>query len=80
MSKLSNTNNPRTSGVGILHKKIDLKHCFCMSYVLVKDIKDIFGSYSAGDHLLPFRTEKLSPATPMILQQVCGKVGHCQVA
>ena len=25
------------------------------------------GGYSAGVHLFPFRTEKLSPATPMVL-------------
>ena len=26
-----------------------------------------FGGYGAGVHLFPFRTEKLSPASPMIL-------------
>ena len=33
------------------------------------------GGYCAGAHLFPFRTEKLSPAAPMILHQ-CGKVGR----
>ena len=35
-----------------------------------------FGGYGAGVHLFPFRTEKLSPAAPMILQEMCGKVGR----
>jgi hypothetical protein len=26
------------------------------------------GGHAAGDHLFPFRTEKLSPAGPMVLQ------------
>jgi hypothetical protein len=43
-----------------------------------KRTKDIFGGYRVGEHLLPFRTEKLSPTSPMILQQVCGKVGRRQ--
>ena len=43
-----------------------------------KKTKDIFGGYRVGEHLLPFRTEKLSPTSPMILQQVCGKVGRRQ--
>ena len=43
-----------------------------------KNTKDIFGGYRVGEHLLPFRTEKLSPTSPMILQQVCGKVGRRQ--
>ena len=30
-------------------------------------IKDTYGDYSAEVHLFPFRTEKLSPAAPMIL-------------
>ena len=33
----------------------------------VEDIKDTHGDYSAEVHLFPFRTEKLSPAAPMIL-------------
>ena len=33
------------------------------------------GGYCAGAHLFPFRTEKLSPAAPMILHH-CGKVGR----
>ena len=33
------------------------------------------GGYCAGAHLFPFRTEKLSPAAPMILHP-CGKVGR----
>ncbi len=35
---------------------------------LVPVVKTItFGGYGAGVHLFPFRTEKLSPASPMIL-------------
>ena len=34
------------------------------------------GDYSAEVHLFPFRTEKLSPAAPMILHESCGKVGR----
>ena len=32
------------------------------------------GGYSVGDHLFPFRTEKLSPITPMVLRN-SGRVG-----
>ena len=42
----------------------------------VEDIKDTHGDYSAEVHLFPFRTEKLSPAAPMILHESCGKVGR----
>ena len=32
-----------------------------------------------GSHPFPFRTRKLSPPPPMVLQaQVCGRVGHCR--
>ena len=32
-----------------------------------------------GFHPFPFRTRKLSPPPPMVLQaQVCGRVGHCR--
>ena len=31
-------------------------------------INDLDGGYRAGVHLFPFRTEKLSPAPPMILR------------
>ena len=37
--------------------------------------KGTCGGYCAGAHLFPFRTEKLSPAAPMILHP-CGKVGR----
>ena len=37
--------------------------------------KETCGGYDAGAHLFPFRTEKLSPAVPMILHP-CGKVGR----
>ena len=33
---------------------------------------------AAGSHLFPFRTEKLSPPAPMVLQQ-CGRVGRRQL-
>ena len=32
-----------------------------------KTYKETHGDYSAEVHLFPFRTEKLSPAAPMIL-------------
>ena len=41
-----------------------------------KTYKETHGDYSAEVHLFPFRTEKLSPAAPMILQEMCGKVGR----
>ena len=39
----------------------------------VKTYEETHGDYSAEVHLFPFRTEKLSPAAPMILHQVVGK-------
>ena len=39
----------------------------------VKTYKETHGDYSAEVHLFPFRTEKLSPAAPMILHQFVGK-------
>ena len=56
---------------GERRKKKDLK----------KNVKEkrFIGGYREGEHLLPFRTEKLSPLSPMILQQVCGKVGRRQL-
>ena len=33
----------------------------------VETYQDTYGDYSAEVHLFPFRTEKLSPAAPMIL-------------
>ena len=35
------------------------------------------GGYSVGDHLFPFRTEKLSPTAPMVLH-TRGRVGRRQ--
>ena len=29
-----------------------------------------------GTHLLPFRTEKLNPSAPKILDSMSGKIGH----
>ena len=67
MSKPSNTNYPNSS----------LEKLYCMSgcqrYKDRREIRDIFGGYRAGEHLLPFRTEKLSPASPMILLHQVGK-------
>lgn len=73
MSKLSNTNNPKFSLEG------RSLNSFCMSKVGQKKYKIFIGGYREGEHLLPFRTEKLSPLSPMILQQVCGKVGRRQL-
>ena len=39
----------------------------------VKTYEETHGDYSAEVHLFPFRTEKLSPAAPMILHRVVGK-------
>ena len=36
------------------------------------------GGYSVGDHLFPFRTEKLSPIAPMVLH-TRGRVGRRQL-
>ena len=34
-----------------------------------------------GVHLFPFRTEKLSLVTPMVLHgRLCGRVGSCQAS
>ncbi len=33
----------------------------------------IFGGYSDGDHLFPFRTEKLSPSAQMVLPYKVGE-------
>ena len=40
--------------------------------------KRYFGGYSVGDHLFPFRTEKLSPTAPMVLH-TRGRVGRRQL-
>ena len=66
MSKPSNTNNPKTSLVefSCMYEKMSIKEMI---------LRDIFGGYRAGEHLLPFRTEKLSPASPMILLYQVGK-------
>ena len=66
MSKPSNTNNPKTSLVELscMYEKLSIKEMI---------LRDIFGGYRAGEHLLPFRTEKLSPASPMILLHQVGK-------
>ena len=36
------------------------------------------GAYSGGDHLFPFRTEKLSPPAQMVLGLKPGRVCRCQ--
>ena len=41
-----------------------LRACFTGLYLYVTVI---YGGYSDGDHLFPFRTEPLSPSAPMIL-------------
>ena len=41
--------------------------------------KELVGGNSEGDHLFPFRTEKLSPSAPMVLALKAGRVGHCQL-
>ena len=66
MSKPSNTNNPKASDMFISCMYDDVIE-------LKRDIRAIFGGYRAGEHLLPFRTEKLSPASPMILLHQVGK-------
>ena len=75
MSKLSNTNNPKSS------KREQTLRVRELLYVERSQgrLKRFIGGYREGEHLLPFRTEKLSPLSPMILQQVCGKVGRCQL-
>ena len=47
----------------------------CLSLLRKALLGDRSGGYCAGAHLFPFRTEKLSPAAPMILHP-CGKVGR----
>ena len=38
----------------------------------------LYGVYSGGDHLFPFRTEKLSPPAQMVLGLKPGRVCRCQ--
>lgn len=66
MSKPSNTNHPNSS-------VRDSIVCPDVREQPKRVIRDIFGGYRAGEHLLPFRTEKLSPASPMILLHQVGK-------
>ena len=47
---------------------------FCMA----KDNKDIQVVIASGLHLYPFRTEKLSLTTPMVLRN-SGRVGSCRI-
>ena len=39
----------------------------------LKNIEETNGGYSEGEHLFPFRTEKLSPLAPMVLQSHVGE-------
>ena len=39
--------------------------------------QDPMVAIAKGIHLLPFRTEKLSPFTPMVLPHKGGRVGSC---
>ena len=50
--------------MGILHSAFRILHY--LSSALFNN--HILGGYSDGDHLFPFRTEKLSPPAPMVLQ------------
>ena len=45
-----------------------------MQFASAKRIEDQMVAIARGIHLLPFRTEKLSPFTPMVLPQG-GRVG-----
>lgn len=46
---------------------------FLSIYVVYLKYLKSFGDFSSGVHLFPFRTEKLSPLAPMILQYHVGK-------
>jgi hypothetical protein len=41
-------------------------------------LNPLYGVYSGGDHLFPFRTEKLSPPAQMVLGLKPGRVCRCQ--
>jgi hypothetical protein len=43
----------------------------CLLPRMVEDIE--VGGHGAGGHLFPFRTEPLSPATPMVLESYPGE-------
>ena len=69
MSKPSGTNRPKTS------IRTDFKPlCFSLGTIRAAARYDIIQVVTAtGIHLFPFRTEKLSPFTPMILLYQVGK-------
>ena len=46
-----------------------------VAFLSLEALRGTSGGYRAGAHLFPFRTEKLSPAAPMILRPR-GKVGR----
>ena len=49
-------------------------HRLCLPSLKSKETQlKIYGGYCGGGHLFPFRTEKLSPLTPMVLQKKAGE-------
>ena len=67
MSKPSGTNYPKTFRV----YTSSVRFLLCVLRQCAKTIT--FGGYGAGVHLFPFRTEKLSPLAPMVLQYNAGE-------
>ncbi len=83
MSKPSSTNNPKTF-VKTLNKTIENLFFPVVINIFVKSLnkakkhskvpgiklrtEDFQATLATGFHLFPFRTEKLSPSAPMVLQ------------
>lgn len=71
MTKSSSTNYPLAFYYDVLFIIINVY--FLSIYVVYLKYLKSFGDFSSGVHLFPFRTEKLSPLAPMILQYHVGK-------
>jgi hypothetical protein len=42
-------------------------------YIITVNNQNYYGGFAEGVHLFPFRTEKLSPSWPMVLQSNVGE-------
>ena len=69
MSKPSITNYPLAFYPGMFNLFSFSK---CLNVLLVLPTLNIYGDFSNGVHLFPFRTEKLSPLAQMVLHLLVG--------
>ena len=67
-SKPSITNSPRLPDLQVVLLVL-VYVCDCILYKAGKDTKEIKVVIARRSHLFPFRTEKLSFATPMVLRK-----------